>query len=54
MALYHYESREAGEAIERSGLRIARRGERFALHERPGIGDSNAAHPMPVSDAVGW
>jgi hypothetical protein len=32
MVLYHYESEQAGESIERSGFAIAHRGERFVLN----------------------
>lgn len=35
MVLYHYESEEAGALIAAAGLRVARRGERFLLDERP-------------------
>ena len=35
MVLYHYESPQAGESIQRAGLAIASRGQRFALHWHP-------------------
>lgn len=60
MVLYHYESPEAGRELAANGLRIAGRGERFALERRPAriapvpqeSPAPDAAPPLP--DAVGW
>ncbi|MEY6431740.1 MBL fold metallo-hydrolase [Thioalkalicoccus limnaeus] len=54
MVLYHYESPEAGQAIEERGYRIARRGERYDLlcpsqsaHHIPGLSLSEILDPVP-------
>jgi len=58
MVLYHYESEAAGEAIERCGLRIAHRGEGFALQERPpgvsGQAVDVVGRVQPLPDVAGW
>lgn len=56
MVLYHYESQGAGETIERGGLAIAHRGERFELDRPPPLlyheSDDDRVHRLP--GAVGW
>lgn len=55
MVLYHYESQSAGEMIEQAGLRIAHRGERFALNARtPTDVTTPAEHLRPLPEAAGW
>ena len=64
MALYHYESAEAGAELAAAGLRIARPGDRFALDHRPSrvsavpaarpTDQATADQPDALPDAVGW
>ncbi|WP_462321799.1 MBL fold metallo-hydrolase [Halochromatium sp.] len=56
MVLYHYESEQTGEQIERAGWRIARRGERFSLAPcMPKIRPrAELARVRRLPDAVGW
>ena len=55
MVLYHYESQRAGEVIERCGLPIAHRGERFALDRPPGVhGEPGDGSVRRLPGAVGW
>jgi ribonuclease BN (tRNA processing enzyme) len=55
MVVYHYESQKAADDIERAGLRIARRGERIALHERPDAPRRETIGTLrPLPGAVGW
>jgi ribonuclease BN (tRNA processing enzyme) len=55
MVLYHYESQTAGEMIEHAGLRIAHRGERFALSARPLVDASTTPeHLRSLPDVAGW
>jgi ribonuclease BN (tRNA processing enzyme) len=54
MVLYHYESHQAGEAVERSGLIIARRGDRFDLGDRPSIDQkTDSVSVCRLPEAVG-
>ena len=56
MVLYHYESEQAGQLIQQQGLRIARRGERYALDQRPlpvAAGEDDA-RVRQLPGAVGW